>query len=578
MNNTINFDKQGFEKLSSGVWALVELERFGYSDGVAAEKYLGQVFSCARDLSSNSHELQAAIKDWPSEYHLSVKRSQLLSGLDFGNASNVLEVGCGCGAITRFLGETFDSVTSVEGSLVRAELARQRCHDLANVNIVCSPFQSVRFTKKFDIVFCIGVLEYSASFVDSTSPYADVIDIFADVLKPNGTVVVAIENQFGLKYLNGCREDHVGRKFEGIEGYPRSFEKVRTFGRHELESMLRERFELVQFLFPYPDYKVPDFVLSQEFVSHPFAADLVSQNLSRDYVGRREPIWDEALAIHELARNRLLPEVADSFLVVASKNPDGEVTFPQLGLVYSSGRRPEFNTVSRITGRVDQMAVTKQRQNISSAPKHKLLSLDETRSNWIDGDSLFTQVYKRSMTGDKPLDYIFEPCRRWYQHILSLSIHESGNRVLSGSFVDATWRNCYMKDGICTFIDNEWRWKNSINLNVLVIRSIYIFLERVNQTGGLAEELLVRPGRTIIERIAAAFGASVSKDDLREFVEFESEFQYCVRGADRNKTKRYLALFMIDRFSLKRVITIVRNAKFLAGRIMSRLRRSVNRI
>ena len=50
---------------------------FGYSDGEAAEQYLEEVFNAASDLSSRSAELQSAIKDWPSEYHLSSDRSKL---------------------------------------------------------------------------------------------------------------------------------------------------------------------------------------------------------------------------------------------------------------------------------------------------------------------------------------------------------------------------------------------------------------------------------------------------------------------------------------------------------------------
>ena len=100
------------------VWSLKNHNRFAYSDGVASEKYLRKVFREAKDLSSRSPELENYIKDWPSEYHLSKKRSQLLSGFSFDRSSKVLEVGCGCGAITRFLGETFDEVVAIEGNIL----------------------------------------------------------------------------------------------------------------------------------------------------------------------------------------------------------------------------------------------------------------------------------------------------------------------------------------------------------------------------------------------------------------------------------------------------------------------------
>ena len=144
---------------ASSVWVLAGHDRFGYSDGAESEKYLDQVFRAASDLSTTSAELEEWIKDWPSEYHLTVKRAQLLSGFRFDRGLKVLEVGCGCGAITRFLGENFDDVVSVEGSINRARLARLRTRDLPGVTILCAPFQEIRFSRKFDIVFCIGVYE-----------------------------------------------------------------------------------------------------------------------------------------------------------------------------------------------------------------------------------------------------------------------------------------------------------------------------------------------------------------------------------------------------------------------------------
>ncbi len=58
------------------VWRLESHGEFGYSDGAGSEQYLRDVFRNAKDLGSSSAELEACIKDWPSEYHLSAKRAQ----------------------------------------------------------------------------------------------------------------------------------------------------------------------------------------------------------------------------------------------------------------------------------------------------------------------------------------------------------------------------------------------------------------------------------------------------------------------------------------------------------------------
>src|SRR5690348_4349636 len=111
----------------AGVWATRDAKHFAYTDGAKSEAYVGRAVSATSDVSTSSADLESWIKDWPSQYHLSRMRTNLLNSFSFERSSSVLEVGCGCGAVTRFLGETFDAVTAVEGSIARARIARSRC-------------------------------------------------------------------------------------------------------------------------------------------------------------------------------------------------------------------------------------------------------------------------------------------------------------------------------------------------------------------------------------------------------------------------------------------------------------------
>ena len=121
--------------------------------------------------------------------------------LEFKSDWSILELGCGCGSITRQFGETGAKITSVEGSYERARSAAARCRDLNNVNVFCSNFQDVKFTKKYDLVTLIGVMEYSPLFFNSENPVRECIQIAIDALKPDGVLIIAIENQLGLKYF-----------------------------------------------------------------------------------------------------------------------------------------------------------------------------------------------------------------------------------------------------------------------------------------------------------------------------------------------------------------------------------------
>jgi hypothetical protein len=68
-----------------------------YADG-SEERILG-IINAAADRSSGSDELTAAITDWPSRYHLSPRRANLLRPLLLGRGMRILEIGAGTGVL-----------------------------------------------------------------------------------------------------------------------------------------------------------------------------------------------------------------------------------------------------------------------------------------------------------------------------------------------------------------------------------------------------------------------------------------------------------------------------------------------
>ena len=129
---------------------LVQQEKFSYSDGEIENKIF-IIIENANDLSLFSRELLGQIVDWPTEYHLSPLRHNLLRHINFKSSDKILELGCGCGAITRQLGETGADVFAVEGSLNRARIASSRCRDLPNVKVFSTDFSKISFENQFDM-------------------------------------------------------------------------------------------------------------------------------------------------------------------------------------------------------------------------------------------------------------------------------------------------------------------------------------------------------------------------------------------------------------------------------------------
>ena len=60
-----------------------------------------------------------------------------------------------------------------------------------------------------------GVLEYAMSFTEGKTPYETFLQRMGAYLKPEGRLLIAIENRLGLKYFAGAPEDHTDLHFSG---------------------------------------------------------------------------------------------------------------------------------------------------------------------------------------------------------------------------------------------------------------------------------------------------------------------------------------------------------------------------
>ena len=557
----------------SGVLVLQGHDRFDYSEGERVEGFLDRIYRGSSDLSSSSRELDSKADVWPTEYYLSVKRAQLLSGFVYDRSLKVLEVGCGCGTITRFLGENFDNVVAVEGALARARLARLRNHDLSSVSVICGPFQEMNFSTKFDIIFCVGVFEYSAGFMEGPDPYDAALKYFSDMLTPDGKVVIAIENQFGLKYFNGASEDHIGVPFEGVEGYFRRPRNVRTFGKRELGDMLGRYFPNVAFYYPFPDYKFPDAVLSSKFLASGRPGEMIAQLGNRHYGQESPPKWDETAITLELARNRLLEDTSSSFLVVASRGQMTGISFPQLGVFYSHSRREIFSTQSRIVETPEgEIRVKKiQRPGTLAGDAGRLHRID-LNSPWLNSLSIQTEMFLKALDQSATLEQIFAPARPWAALLKANAIDRGGILFVDGTHIDTVWQNAYLFGENIGLIDREFVWQTEIRMNALVIRSIYGFLTRLRDDGRYSSALAERSGRSLIRKIADVLGIDLNSADFDAFVDLECEFDSLMFDADLARQTKFIGWYLLDRPSLRSfrrikssALSLFRRARFKFG-------------
>ena len=226
-----------------------------YNDGAIEEKLLKYFKGEIKDLESNIE----------SFFYTTEIRKNIVNWYPFKHKSRILEIGAGVGSITGALLKNNNSVVSVEGSKRRAEIIYERYKENENLEIYCGNYNQMHFEEKFDYIVLIGVFEYARVFCGNK---AEAFDIFfrniVKNLKPNGKVIIAIENKLGLKYLNGLSEDHFKIPYIGIEDY-KSNNKFETFSRNQLRNFFKKYGYDSKFYGVFPDYKLPSYIFSENY-------------------------------------------------------------------------------------------------------------------------------------------------------------------------------------------------------------------------------------------------------------------------------------------------------------------------
>ncbi len=461
----------------SGVWfPRHQQPDFGYSDGT--ESALLKKIEACKDRSVFSEEF-FPFADWSEEYHLCRDRGNLFRIFDeeLKPGTRIFELGAGCGAITRFLGEKGCHVTAVEGAPARARIAKARCADLPGVQVFCANFQDLDFSAdSFDLVTLIGVFEYSALFFEGSSPFEKSLALARRHMSEKSLLVLAIENQLGLKYFNGMKEDHLGKRFFGINGlYQMGKKTAQTFTRRTLSEMVHAAgLKNQRFYYPFPDYKIPKLLLTEEaFRCDPLKPNqLINGFKSRDYGSESAPLFHEASVFEGLQEEGIASSFAHSFLLVASQ---GQVARPDwMARLYATGRKAAFSTETMI--REDQngkMVVEKgllaARTPVPESGKFTVVHSLRQKAPFLEG---FLMSYEMERT------LLLEGSRAWpllkdlLVNYLDFLVFRSQDGALPGGWFDAIPSNIVKTSAGLVYFDDEWTIHRSLPIQLVFMRGM----------------------------------------------------------------------------------------------------------
>jgi SAM-dependent methyltransferase len=319
-----------------------------YRDG--AEDALLEMVRSTEDLGSLNEDLHVRATTWAERYHLDRTRANVLRAFDLAGAQRVLEVGAGCGAMSRYLAEVCEVVDALEPVPARAAVAAARLRDLPGARVFTGELADLPDEPSYDLIVVIGVVEYVGGGTADEAPYLAFLEEIRRRLRPGGRLLLAIENKLGVKYLAGAPEDHSDRAYDSLEGYPLGA-PARTFDRAALLGLFRSAGFTPAAYSAFPDYKLTRVVMSEELMAHPsqLAARLPrfpspDWQTARDFGPNEELLWRSLVEAGQGA------EHGNSFVIVAGVDDTGAQLWPQ-------ERRAAFFTTERRPGRATRTVV-----------------------------------------------------------------------------------------------------------------------------------------------------------------------------------------------------------------------------
>lgn len=483
-----------------------------YSDGEVEEEILEIVRNYPEEEFPGIIEERGS---WPVLYHLSPLRENIIEWIPMNKEMKVLEVGSGCGAITGALARKAGSVACVDLSKKRSQINAYRHKEYDNITIQVGNFQDIEkhLDTDFDYIFLIGVFEYAQGYIGTDHPYERFVEILRKHLKGNGLegrLVIAIENKFGLKYWAGCKEDHQGLYFSGLEDYPQDT-GVRTFTRRGLEKICEtNKVKEYSFYYPYPDYKFMTSIYSDEYLPHRGELCTNIRNFDRS----RLLLFDEKNVFDTIIKEGLFPLFSNSYFLVVGKE------LPVKYSKYSNDRADEYAICTDIRRPESGMEragilnsiekevklVVEKRGVKQTAAEHVLAMKDayEKLAARYEGGKLainrcilnpkgtlsFEYVEGRSLEElfDELLDkQDFDGFEALFKEYVERISYNAGAAITD---YDLIFSNILVDKDVWTAIDYEWTFADEIPAKEIAYRALYCYRKGAAKREQIVERML----------------------------------------------------------------------------------------
>lgn len=404
---------------------------------------------------------------------LSPIRKNILCWYPIPKNATILEIDANLGEVTGLLCEKGKKVIAIEENISKASAISKRYENKNNLEVKTENIKPSE-EEKFDYVVIYQ---------------PEKIELAKNLVKPNGTILLATNNRFGIAYFAGA--SFKGKIYDTILA-----EQGPLYGKKEIEKLLQEQgLNQYQFYYPLPNYKMPNVIFSEQYMPNENTTKMMYNIM---YEKGSVVVFDELKALKQLTKNGLFDFFANSYLVEI-KMPEKKQTNPIHFISFNNNRKEEYQlaTILEENKIKKQMISPKARKHMKSIELNtknlKKLGFhmideiveDEVISQYIEGDTFDKKIVTLLLQGN--IEEANGWIEKWYDHLkqrllknkrsgfnenIQASPEElEGLTILKNGYIDLVFENTFYQNDEFLFFDQEW-YADGIPIEFLLYRAI----------------------------------------------------------------------------------------------------------
>ena len=218
------------------------------------------------------------------------------------------------------------------------EMLRKKCNIVKSIKQL-SELDYIE--EKFDIVTMIGINEYQKIDLEN------LVIRLEKVLNPDGKILIAVDNKFGLRFWAGNPEKILNQKFTSLIGYNNETLKTETYTKKYIENILKGIGYNTRFYYPLPDYKLPNVIFTDEQLPEYNSIDKYNPY----FLEKSDILFNEIDVFREILKTNkeMFTFFANSFLIEITKG-ECDKTYKYISFI----QLEKFDNINKKLGDINE--------------------------------------------------------------------------------------------------------------------------------------------------------------------------------------------------------------------------------